>query len=190
MLCFVDLLLFFCCCSGLSVSGFTKLNWVAWLMKKLLWLPWAVGTPESRRVAFIILESQNWWHFSVSSDFSITCQSVTSNTSLRSGYTLLVFMMFPIFLFIYFSAQRWTMKKKKKEPYIKFVKIGGKESRVLTLPLQGPAGWIFSCVGLLSSFQMALYQFRRGDRVVNGEQCQELVLYMYFCEWDIQYLTN
>lgn len=50
-------------------------------------------------------------------------------------------MMFPIFLFIYFSAKHGSkVNYEKKEPDIKLVKIGGKETRVPTLPVQGTAG--------------------------------------------------
>lgn len=61
MPCLFYLLVVVFCCSGPGVSGFIKLNWVSLTQEEAPFdFPGgkAVGTPESRRVAFTILEAQ------------------------------------------------------------------------------------------------------------------------------------
>lgn len=117
-------------CSGLSVSGKDKLN-RAWLLRRPLFFPQAKPCSAPILVVLMsVLETQceNWWHFSVSSNFSIICQIFISNASLvRSGLTLLVFVMCSVFLFIYFSAHCGSLVNyEEKEPCIKLVILEAK----------------------------------------------------------------
>lgn len=186
---FTRSLVWFYFCSALSVSGKIKLSWVSLTHEESPFhsLEQGSGDPQILILVTTVMEAQ-WELMAFLSVIELFhyLSKFHFKFFLRPGCTLLVFGMFPTFLFIYISVRcGLKVNYEKKESYIKLAKIGGQETRILTLPLLLTAEQVTLPVwDFLSSLPIGPCNSPGVVVVVVGGEgtCREPLLNTYLCQ--------